>query len=479
MRRTSRTVASLALAGVAWLSTGAAAQPVLTADDAVKLALQRNSQMINASADVLSARGGLYGAFSGLLPHLSAGLSRSGSRVDKASGSSLFGSFVTPSATTDRESYSTSPQLSGSWQLLNLSSIAGLRSAHAGLKATELTRKATRADVALATRQQYYQVVQATKLIGVASQALTLARDSERRVRVLFEVGSVSRSDVLQAQVQTAQSQMDSIVACQALLVQRDLLAMQIGIEETRLGEVDTVLAFTPREFDEVGLLDEAAANRPDLKAAVLQLKAAKAGLSSARLSRLPYVSVAGSAGFDLSTAFRQKSYGTTRVFGPPHVHPDGTDSLPVYQDLVEEIPTPETSGNSKVHRQYGASITLNWDFFDGLATDSRNATARARLMRAQNAYDVLHRNLAGEVHEAALTYQQVLASEAVAQAAVASATENMKLTQQKYNVGSATILDLITAQVALARAQSQLVNALAAIRVAEARIDRVRGRGV
>jgi outer membrane protein TolC len=99
--------------------------------------------------------------------------------------------------------------------------------------------------------------------------------------------------------------------------------------------------------------------------------------------------------------------------------------------------------------------------------------------MRAQNAYDVLHRNLAGEVHEAALTYQQVLASEAVAQAAVASATENMKLTQQKYNVGSATILDLITAQVALARAQSQLVNALAAIRVAEARIDRVRGRGV
>jgi outer membrane protein TolC len=150
-----------------------------------------------------------------------------------------------------------------------------------------------------------------------------------------------------------------------------------------------------------------------------------------------------------------------------------------VYQDLVEEIPTPETSGNSKVHRQYGASITLNWDFFDGLATDSRNATARARLMRAQNAYDVLHRNLAGEVHEAALTYQQVLASEAVAQAAVASATENMKLTQQKYNVGSATILDLITAQVALARAQSQLVNALAAIRVAEARIDRVRGRGV
>jgi outer membrane protein len=443
------------------------------------MALQRNSQIINAGADVLSARGGVYGAYSGVLPRVSAGLTRSGSRVDKASGSSLFGSFVTPSVTTDRESYSTNPQLSGSWQLLNLSSIAGLSSARMGLKASQLTREATRADVALATRQQFYQVVQATKLIGVTSQALTLARDSERRVRVLFEVGSVSRSDVLQAQVQTAQSQLDSIGACQALLVQRDLLAMQIGIEEARLGEVDTVLTFTPRELDEVALLGEAAAQRPDLKAAALQLKAARVGLMSARLARLPYVTVAGSAGFDLSTTFSQKSYGTTRVYGPPYVSGEGDGPWPVQQDLIAEIPTPETSGDSKVHRQYGASIALNWDFFDGLAADSRNATARAQLMRARNAYDVLHRNLAGEVHEAALTYQQVVASEAVAQAAVASATENMKLTQQKYNVGSATILDLITAQVALARAQGQLVNALAAIRVAEARIDRVRGRGV
>jgi outer membrane protein len=477
MRRTAQPVAILALAAVVCLSTNAAAQPVLTADDAVKMALQRNSQIVNANAGVLGARAGVYGAYSRVLPGLSAGFTRSGSRVDKASGSSLFGSFVTPSATTDRESYSNTPQVTGSWQVLNLSSIAGLSSAQAGLRAAGLTLQATRADVALATRQQFYQVVQAVKLIGVTSNALQLARDSERRVRTLFEVGSVSRNDVLQAQVQTAQSQLDSIAAMQSLLVQRDLLATQIGVEEAKMGEVDTVLTFTPRVFDEAALLGEAGARRPDLKAAWAQLRAAKGEVLSARLARLPYVSVAASAGFDLNTSFSQKSYGTTQVLGPPYVHPGGADSL-VHQDLITEVPTPETSGRSKVHRQYGASISLNWDFFDGLATDSRNATARAQLLRAQDAYEVLHRNLAGEVHEAALTYQQALGTEAVAEAAVASATESMKLTQQKYNVGSATILDLITAQVALERAQSQLVNALAAIRVAEARIDRVRGQG-
>ena len=57
------------------------------------------------------------------------------------------------------------------------------------------------------------------------------------------------------------------------------------------------------------------------------------------------------------------------------------------------------------------------------------------------------------------------------------SATENLKLTQEKYNVGSATILDLIDAQVSLQRAQSDTVVGLAAIRVAEAQLNRVRGR--
>jgi outer membrane protein TolC len=50
-------------------------------------------------------------------------------------------------------------------------------------------------------------------------------------------------------------------------------------------------------------------------------------------------------------------------------------------------------------------------------------------------------------------------------------------LNQQKYNVGSSTILELINAQVQLQQASSQRVTALAVIKIAEARIERVRGR--
>ena len=88
----------------------------------------------------------------------------------------------------------------------------------------------------------------------------------------------------------------------------------------------------------------------------------------------------------------------------------------------------------------------------------------------------MLKRNLESEVRQAVLTYNEVTEGLRVAESALASATEQAKLVQQKYNVGSATILDLIDAQVQLVRAKSDRVSALAAIRVAEANIERVRG---
>ena len=80
-------------------------------------------------------------------------------------------------------------------------------------------------------------------------------------------------------------------------------------------------------------------------------------------------------------------------------------------------------------------------------------------------------------MHQSLLSYQEAIVGVEVAERAVESATENLKLTQQKYNVGSSTILDLIDAQVQLQRAKNQQVSALAAVRVADAAVRRASGR--
>ena len=63
-----------------------------------------------------------------------------------------------------------------------------------------------------------------------------------------------------------------------------------------------------------------------------------------------------------------------------------------------------------------------------------------------------------------------------VARAGLASSQEDLKLSQEKYNVGSGTILDLVTAQVNLQQAESNYVQAMANARIAEAQIAHVQG---
>jgi len=438
----SLVAAVLACAGVA------TAEP-LTADQAVAIALKQNPSVILAKADVLSARASLYSSYSGVLPTVSAGITRNVSRTEKSKGSQVFGNAVVPSSSDLSETYGTSPTISGTWSILDLSNLKGVQSAKHGMKAAQLSEKSTRQLAVLDVRRQFYAVVQQVRLALVADAALKLARDNERRVRALFEVGSVARNDLLRARVSTSQSELDSLTTHQQVVVQRDLLASLIGVPEAQMGEVDTALVVAPRTYDHAVVLEEATKQRPDILASEAELSAAKSGLTSANFARLPYVTVGGSATFSPSSSNKTVTSGDTTF-----------------------------TSHSSADRVMSGRVAVNLDIFTGFATESRIASARARVLRAEENRNALRRNLVAEVNETLISYQAAVEADRVALDAFDSAMENLKLIQQKYNVGSATILDLIDAQVQATRAAADRQRTLAAIRVAEAQVDRVRGVG-
>jgi len=258
--------------------------------------------------------------------------------------------------------------------------------------------------------------------------------------------------------VRLAQGELDSLAASHLVTIQRIALANLIGVPVEGMGQVDTVLSIQSTTFDEAALLAEAAVNRPDLMAAEAELRSANAGLLSANFARLPYITVNGSATYNSRSNSVSTSFPVDPVTGQP-------------------LPAEEFPNSDMTDRQVSGAIAINIDLFDGFGMESRIASARSRVIRSREARDALRRNLASEVHQALLTYREALERHRVSERAIDSAVENMKLTQQKYNVGSATILELIDRQVSLQRAQSDRVSALADIRVAEADIDRVRGR--
>lgn len=439
-------------------SMPSAAAP-LTAEDAVRMALQRNSAIVNAEANALTAKSGLWSAYSRVLPSVGADLVRSGSLTGSSVGTQVFGSVTFPSSSYDAERYSGSYGLSGRWSVLDPSAWVGLSSARQGMRAADLNQSATRADVRLETHRRFYAVVKAMHLSRVASQSLRASRDDERRVRALFEVGSVSKSDLLKAQVRTAQSQLDSLLSDHAVVSQRIVLAQQLGMNEASLGEVDSSLVSRASSVDAAAVLAEARRNRPDVLAAEASMRSAELGLRSARWSRLPNVSLSGS--------WTPKSTSSAKQY-----YTAGHDPV-----LVNSVLTSSVSGSSEAKEAWAGQLSLGLNLFDGLATDARVASARAQLLRARESRDALLRNLEGEVHQVVLAHQEALEREALGRTALAAASENLNLIQQKYNVGSATILELIDSQVQLQRAQSDVVSALADIRIAEAAVQRVRGQ--
>lgn len=439
------------LIGLAFPALAVAAP--LTADEAVRIALQKSPAMLQSEANVLSARSGLWSAYSRVLPNVGADANRDGSFTREATGTQAFGSVTFPSSTFDSERYSGSYGLSGQWSVLDPSGIAGLSSARSGMKAADLGHRATRADVRLETKRRFYSVVRAIHLSRVSRQAVKLARDDERRVRALFEVGSVSKSDLLKAQVRTSQGQLDSLLADHVVVTSRLALAQQLATPESELGELDTTLIATRTTLDAGAVLEEARRQRPDLRAAEANVRAAELSMRSAHWARLPSVSLSG--------AWTPKSVSSSKYFGND-VAPYDTATSTAF----------ETEGI------YSGRIAVSLPIFDGFATDARVAAARSSMVRARETRDALTRNLEGEVRQTLLEYQLAVEREALGRRTVESASENLNLVQQKYNVGSATILELIDAQVQLQRAQSDLVSALADIRVAEAALDRVRGSG-
>ena len=440
-----------------WSLAPSPSSAAMTAEDAVKIALQKSGDIVRANANVLTARGGLWGAYSGVLPSVSAALQRGGTYTKENSGVQAFGSVPVPSTNLDNEQYQGSYGLTGTWSILNPSAIVGLSAARAGMKAADLSHKASRADVRLAAKQRFYTTVKAMHLARVQARALRLARDDERRVRALFEVGSVSKSDLLKAQVRTASAQLDSTLSDHDVITTRLLLAGQLGIPEAQLGEIDSTLSNEHATLDPTGVLDEARKNRPDIQAAEADKKAAELALRSAHWARLPSVNLSGSLTPKSASDTKQKQFID---FAAPN----------------DSLATGTTHFESKTI--YSGRFFISLPIFDGFATDANVARARSQLLNARENFDALMRNLEGEVHQSLLSYQEATERESLARRAMESATENLNLIQQKYNVGSATILDLIDAQVQLQRSASELVSALADIKVAEALVDRVRGKG-
>ncbi len=412
----------------------------LTADQVVRIAIERNYDVAIAEANYQASRGQSRQALRGVLPSLSASATYNHTKV---TGPAIVDNRP---AIGETEADSRNVNLTLDHSFFNWASIQNLRSARASSRSSGGLAKTEALDVALEVRSQFYDLLKAIKLREVRDEAVKLSEDQLHRAETMFELGSVARNDVLQARVNLQQGRLDQIKARNLVEVERGQLAQLMGLPaDTPIEIADEIEAGEVGEVDSTVVVHEALQARPDVSAARETIDASSAGLGAARAGRYPEL------------------FGRVNWFWTYRPGTDQTDGLTLEND---------TNG-------WAAAAGVSMSIFDGMLTEGQIKSAKSQLAADRSRLQRLESAVALEVKEAILGVREAQQSIAAATEGVGLAQENLSLAQQRYEVGSGTILELNEAQVSLIEARSALVDSQAALRVAQARLDRARGAGL
>ena len=318
------------------------------------------------------------------------------------------------------------PTLNLSWLLLDFGGRAGLIDvARQALLAADWTHNATLQGVVLTVEQAYFLYLGSKALLDAQQTTLTEAQTNLAAAQQRHRVGLATIADVLQARTALSQARLALEATQGQLETTRGALALSMGVPANVPYDIEVV----PDTTTAVGVLEgvdtliaRAMRERPDLAAQRAQADQARARVRVARSQALPTLSVGGNA-------------GETYFINP------ATNAAP--------------SGNS-----YTATLTLSIPLFSGWSqiynVKAASAAADAAAQRAQGFEQQVVYQVFTAYYALRTATQQVRTSRDL----LASATESEQVALGRYKAGAGSLLDLLTAQTALASARAQVIQA-------------------
>jgi len=312
------------------------------------------------------------------------------------------------------------------------------------------------ADLALETANAYWRLVLARAHERVVAEALTAYEAHLTDARNRERTGLAARHEVLALEVERDRAELSRLRARHASGDAEDDLRRLLGVDAwTPVRAVEPLegpAVGSPAAGDPSGAVDDAAlreridsltatamARRPDRAALAGRVLAAEARVGSERAGRWPQLSVA--AGYDLSRPNRRY--------------------LPA---------------DDRWRESWDASVNLSLALFDFGRTAAAVERAQQLAAAGREQLEDLDRRIAREV--AARVRAVVSAEEGleVAERALASARENLRVLRDRYREGVSGSSERLDAEVLLMRAGLERADALADVRLSRAALARAVG---
>jgi len=424
----------LAANTVLWLLNTAPAQQAaepspLTLQQAVKIALEKNPLRKVALADTRVASADVREARSVLMPRLT--FSETATRGNDPV--YVFGSelrqqrftaadFALNKLNTPLPLGNFSTRFGGSWNLFDsFASWHGINRAKQMSEAAGHQLDRTDQEIVFRVVDSYYGVLLATKQLEVADQSVKTSQSIMDRSQARFDSGLVVESDLLTAKVRMAARQADLIQATNNLELAGAQLNNAMGVSVDSLFQPAEALAERAlpvpalQEFEK-----QALASRPDLKRIQSQEAAQRESVAIAKSSFGPRVNAF--AGWELDN--------------PTFVAGGG--------------------GNN-----WMGGVEVQFDVFQGGGKRAELSRERALEERVTAMKQGASDGVRFEVRRAFYNLDAARQELEVTRSAIAQAQESLRITQNRYDSGLITITDLLGAEEATRRSQTDYWEAV------------------
>jgi outer membrane protein TolC len=292
----------------------------------------------------------------------------------------------------------------------------------------------TRLTVILNVDQAYYSVLQTKRLITVAEDTVKQTQEHLDQAKGFYHAGTQPKIYVTNAEVALANAQLALIQTRNNFQVAQVTLNIAMGLRQDLQYEIEDNLGYKPREITLAEILDTAYLKRPEL----IQFKALERGQEATiKLAKAGYYPVLSG-----NASYLWRSTGFDETF---------------YWDWF-----------------LGAS--LSFPLFSGFSTPAQidQGKATLRSLQAQEENAKLSIRLEGE--QAYLGLRLADEQIRVTEKAVVQAQDNYDLASGRYQVGVGSPLEITDAEVSLANARANYIQALYNYKTAESRIEKAMG---
>jgi outer membrane protein len=288
--------------------------------------------------------------------------------------------------------------LSVKWLLFDFGErAAAVKSAREELLIANVAFNATHQKLVFEVSRNFYAYNNQRDAVRVAQSSLETANTAHEAVEARFENGLATKPEVLQARQQLAQSQFDLQKALGAetdalvdLLISVGLRpSVKIQIADNFVGSLPTDIQTPVSE-----LVEHALVQRPDMIAAMANIRSKEARIGEIRASNYPKISAVGSVGY----GEERLSLGRNNNFdsGAPTFGGGLAVEVPLFDGFLRhrELSAAESAlgeANSQLQKNSDQAVREVWQAYTDLHTAISSETAADALVRAsQEAYDAV-----------------------------------------------------------------------------------------